>query len=632
MEISARQYKIIQILRENVVPVSGELLCHRLGVSARTLRYEISSLNSLAGCRFIRSGSQGYYINAELDSSDIFDSIQIVDFENGINWMCIKILDKGELSVYDLEEYFSKSTSAILNALPGIEKLMRRFDLKLVKKGQRLRVEGRESDQRRLIMHSFFFNGGVDDSFEEDTDRYFHLLVPDVIHDLVDEVLEQQNIQIDDIYRRNVVLIIAVTLERIRQRHPIEMTPVFPEGSLETEKRFIDEVLEKAGKLAAIEISDDERRFLYQSVLALIRMDERRAGGSYIGGRGEEEFRKVLTEILNDTFAHFHIQCEYQGIIDSFVLHVFYLIVRYRTNSFFRNDITSSLRHSHPFVYEVSVYLASRLEEEFQIRVPHEEIGLLAIYLGPVMTQGQEDASSHVILVCPDYNGVREMIRQKLLLFFGAQINIVREVASYYQIGPEEEYDFVISVLGKQKTLKDVVYISPLMGQREFEKIEARLPAIAKRKEIEDIDQCFRRYLTKEHFFYGSSFETGLQVLEFLDEGLRRENIVPEDYLADVLRREKLSSTAFFNQVAVPHALEVKAKATCLVYYCSEKPIDWFGTPVHLVLLIANRGYDREFSRLFEILYEIIVNGELLYRIQKCRTYDQLMDFLLSLV
>ncbi len=53
---------------------------------------------------------------------------------------------------------------------------------------------------------------------------------------------------------------------------------------------------------------------------------------------------------------------------------------------------------------------------------------------------------------------------------------------------------------------------------------------------------------------------------------------------------------------------------------------------MHLVLLIANRGYDREFSRLFEILYEIIVNGELLYRIQKCRTYDQLMDFLLSLV
>ena len=57
MLISTRQYTIIKTLRENVVPLAGDILCHRLDLSPWTLRYEISNINSLAKCRFIRSGS-----------------------------------------------------------------------------------------------------------------------------------------------------------------------------------------------------------------------------------------------------------------------------------------------------------------------------------------------------------------------------------------------------------------------------------------------------------------------------------------------------------------------------------------------------------------------------------------------
>lgn len=632
MIITMREYEIMKKIRDNITPVSAELLCNSLDISQRTLRYEVSILNGAAKEQFILSGSQGYYISSEIDLTDLFGEIEIEDFEHGVNWMCIKILDKGDLSVSDLEERFLKSTSAVRNALKKIEEEMSRFDLHLEKKGNNLRVLGKESDQRRMIMHAFFFDNKTEGRVDENTERYFHAIVPDITQELIEETMAEQQLEIGDIYLRNIVLLIAVSVERIRQGHEMEDIETEADCLTEIERSFIDSVAEKIQKFANIAISMPERNFLAQSVLGLLCAENATEKAEYIAGYNQSTFRKILTEALQSTFSHYHITCDYSKIMDSFALHVFYLLARVQTNSFFKNDITGALQHTHPVVYEASIYLASKLENNFQIKIPKEEIGLLALYVGPLMEREWDERRIHVILVCPQYNGIREMLCRKLKLFFEAQLIIKKTVSSYEQIELDEEYDFIISVIERQKSLKNIVYVTPLMGANEFEKIEKKMAKILKKKGMEELERCFRSYLKKQHFFYNEPYRTGTEVLSFLAKKLTEEDAVPEGYLEDVIKREKLASTAFFNQVAVPHALEMKAKETNLLYYYSKEPIEWFGNSVHLVLLLASKGYDQEFSKLYGILFDVILEEEMCLKIQKCQTYEELMKFILDRV
>lgn len=64
-----------------------------------------------------------------------------------------------------------------------------------------------------------------------------------------------------------------------------------------------------------------------------------------------------------------------------------------------------------------------------------------------------------------------------------------------------------------------------------------------------------------------------------------------------VYERERLSATAFNDIVAIPHTLGMPAERTSIAVASFEEPIDWAGTPVRLVLLVAFSAKDRNLFR-----------------------------------
>lgn len=165
-----------------------------------------------------------------------------------------------------------------------------------------------------------------------------------------------------------------------------------------------------------------------------------------------------------------------------------------------------------------------------------------------------------------------------------------------------------------------------------MKKIELRIAAIFRKRSINVLENEFKKLLKPEYFFYDDKEINGITLLDELCNKLYKDRIVSNDYLEDVIKREKLSSTAFYNQIAIPHALTIKSKENRLVYFYNETPIDWFGNKINLVLLFANKGFDDEFHKLYNLIFDVIINEDLLIRMQKCKTYDQLMRFLVSIV
>src|SRR5699024_12679762 len=63
---------------------------------------------------------------------------------------------------------------------------------------------------------------------------------------------------------------------------------------------------------------------------------------------------------------------------------------------------------------------------------------------------------------------------------------------------------------------------------------------------------------------------------------------VHKNFIKDVIKREKMSSTAFNNIVAVPHSLHMDASSSCISIYIPEHPIKWGNSDnIRLIALIA---------------------------------------------
>ena len=92
--------------------------------------------------------------------------------------------------------------------------------------------------------------------------------------------------------------------------------------------------------------------------------------------------------------------------------------------------------------------------------------------------------------------------------------------------------------------------------------------------------------------------------------------MIDQDYIERAVAREQLSSTAFTDALAVPHALKMTAGRTVLSVGVADGSIRWGDTRVQFVVLVAFSEEDREaFQTIFEQLVEVFNERDSVQRI-----------------
>ena len=94
-------------------------------------------------------------------------------------------------------------------------------------------------------------------------------------------------------------------------------------------------------------------------------------------------------------------------------------------------------------------------------------------------------------------------------------------------------------------------------------------------------------------------------VIRLLGDRLISAGVVDDDYVTGALDRERMSSTAFTDLLAVPHAMTMSASRSAIAIAIDEHPIEWGGASVHVVALIAFAEDGRaEFQAVFDQFVE----------------------------
>lgn len=110
--------------------------------------------------------------------------------------------------------------------------------------------------------------------------------------------------------------------------------------------------------------------------------------------------------------------------------------------------------------------------------------------------------------------------------------------------------------------------------------------------------------------------------------------LIGDDYVENTILRERMSSTAFTDALAVPHALQMTAQRTAIAIGVADGSVAWGEGRVQVVALAAFSESDRTaFQTVFEQLVEVFSERDSVQRIvRRGTTFEALLDELVAVI
>lgn len=628
-ELSIRQSSLIKLLTENTKEMTSQSLTRLLTISSRTLRYEIKNINQIFNNTIIASNKNGYFIVNKTSITDLFKNVKINDFQESKRMITITLLNNELINIYDLEEQCYVSSSTIMNIIKEINDEFSIYSISFQRKGDYIYTIALE-ENKRAALASFIQNQANVSSIDIlYFDHYFTHFNLENLQGIVMECLEELQIEIDYIYLKNIIINLAVALQRILDGYSIEVKELNEEEIRKSsEYLFIKNFADKVNKKFSILIKAEDFVCMKNSI-----------AGSFID-KNKNELETILSDtaftnkiknILNNTFDHFRLTVDYTSFFENFVFHVHYLLIRSRSFSFFENDIFHNLKSTHPYIHSVAVYITYLIEKTFIVKISTDEIGLIAIYLGNVIDDIITYDYAKVICIFPNYTALGNKFLLELKNKLN-QIEFIKTVSTYHQIPKDLEYDFIISTVKNEYILDNVLYVSPLITPREIRMIEKKSMEVFKRNKAKVIAKHLLSHLDEDLFFYNAPYNKDKEILQLIFNQLVQSNIASMELYEDIIRREEISSTVYYSKFAISHSLNCCSKENKVVYFYHEKPFRWFNEKINLLLVLPTTNFGEDFSHIFKVLFDTLSDNDFYLSLTRNKSYKELITYLKSIL
>lgn len=627
MALTERQDVLLQLLGEMERPIPGADLAALLGVSVRTVRYDIQHINQSSLADLVVADNNGYRI-ARAAMSQYLASVgegraQISNRER----ILIYLTRHPVTDVYDvMRDCYVSETLARAELLHIAQDLTGR-DLTVRVRGARVTLEGSEAAVRRLIGRM------VRSAMDTAVGRNEHIAnhFPDIdiaqVREAVTMTLARHHIDLSDIHLDTLVVNLAIFLQRYN----------FPLGVSDYR------ITSRMPALDAVALSILEALVaLYpQRVLAPVdRQAARDAIIVAINGHHPDAPAQGVDEVLHDTvrtciedtigvFSLMIPLDKRPKLFSALAEHIARLTIRDKVLPYNHNGLRESLRSRSPLLYDAAVYLADRLFQTLGLLFPDDEIALLAINLGLYIVPATDQAHrTTAVLVCPRYRTLQDLLLSTLMQRFADRLHIIDVVATDRE-AVEQNSELVLSTLAGEERHGGLVRISALLADEDITAIDTALVAAAQQHQQRRLSRAMGRFMHPSLFFADVDLSSQDEVIAFLCERLRAQGAVADNFESSVQRREAYSPTAFARRFAVPHAMDFVALRTSVCILIPRKPISWGDADVSLVMLLAINADDYdEFENFYQPLIRLLYEPQRFAELQKTRTFEGFVSYL----
>jgi lichenan operon transcriptional antiterminator len=153
--------------------------------------------------------------------------------------------------------------------------------------------------------------------------------------------------------------------------------------------------------------------------------------------------------------------------------------------------------------------------------------------------------------------------------------------------------------------------VSPFPTEDDLERVRAEVARLRRGRRRARLPSTLSRTIGPDLFVRGVGGREREDVIRLLGERLIAAGVIDDAYVAGALERERMSSTAFTDLLAVPHAMTMSASRSAIAIAIDEHPVEWGDANVHVIALIAfAEGGRAEFQAMFDQFVEAFSEPE----------------------
>ncbi|WP_301094627.1 BglG family transcription antiterminator [Faecalibaculum rodentium] len=601
--MNARQEKIIELLRESGGWMKGKDIALVMGVSTRTIRNDVETINaSLTGAAIESSFQLGYHLKTQEAPVSRAKSVIPQTPEERRSFILKQLLRHRDININDLPEKVCVSLFTIESDLRVIRQwLADSSNLRLESGRNRIRLVGEEAAKRRL--YKFLLSQEVEENFlNMDT---LNELYPDFdlteIRDLLAECEKRHGIEIRETAQSMVLMHVGIALTRVLNFNPMERVEALKDLQETPQYQAAREFWDKIARRFQVTAPEPEI-----SQLALLFMGK--GSGNYykadtIPVNGKEiSLEDLTTAMLEEVRKLYGVDLTTDSKLqEGLSLHLRGLLQRLRDRTQVDNVYLEELRWRFPLIYDMGVTASRKLHEILGIQLDPNEIGFLALHLGAAYTIHRKPSKYRAVVVFPSDQALATVVIEKIRRQFQDRMDVVAVLDAYEKKRVEDlNPDLILTTLPLDHGLNvPTVQLSVFYSQENESQIFQQLNRLDKNRQKDIFQHRIRELIKPEYFLETLDASDSEDVIRKMCQPLVKAGCIPPEYADAVLEREGYAPTSFAAGFALPHALNVTIRESAISVAHLDHPLQWGDHSVDFVLLLAIREEDRELLGIF---------------------------------
>jgi len=602
--------------------VTAASLADYLGVTPRSVRTYVAALNArVPDGVVVESGAQGYRAGAAARAAQREGAVEPGTPRDRFHQLVRRLLEsETPLDVHDTADEIYVSSATIEADLARVRSFIGGSGLSLERQGSRVWLQGSELAHRRLLsrlvhdqteMESLDFPALMrvlgEGSIGADVYARFKT-------DLVD-ALGGLGYFVNEYAIADVLMHVAIAADRIARGR----TVATGSGQPREDEVVIGGVLDElAQRHLGLRFGDGDREFLTAVVLSRVVAPRGDSVQALARQRVSPEVEQAVLDACAAAAAEFLIDLSGEDFTWRLILHVQNLVERVANAAWSRNPLTRTLKASYPMIFEVAVYIATRLRDRLGIPLVDEEIAYIAMHVGARLEASRtDDAPPTATIVCPGYHDLHSLLRSSVDRSLGKSIQVVRVETRADPDWDAMDSDLILTTIAPPRRSDRIVSIPLFLTDADVERVHAAAMRVRRTRRLARLRAELEKYFAPRSFVRDLDADAGEEaIIRRLGALLVAEGVIDDGYVEASIERERMSSTAFTESLAVPHSLSMTATRTAIAVGMADRPIPWGEWRVQVVVMVAFSESDRAaFQTVFEQLVEVFSERDSVQRL-----------------
>ncbi|MEZ2584377.1 transcription antiterminator [Kluyvera intermedia] len=618
-----RLAQLFSLLQNETLP--QDELAQRLSVSTRTVRADITALNSLLipyGAQFVLTRGSGYQLVIDDPSryqtlEDATPKPQAIprSGQDRIAFLLVRFLTSAfSVKLEDLADEWFISRATLQSDMVDVRERFARYQLTLETRPRHgMKLFGSEVSIRACLtdlLWELSQQGPLNPLIREET---FDASVLAQLEAGLQDILTRHQVRLTDAGERFICLYGAVVTRRVSEGFPL--VDFRAEDVAQNVRDVAHDVAGELQRLAGKPFSAAEEEWLCVHIAARQVQD---VDPGTISADDDEALVNYILRYINQQY-NYNLLEDAQLHAD-LLTHIKTMITRVRYQIMIPNPLLDNIKQHYPMAWDMTLAAVSSWGKYTPYAISENEIGFLVLHIGVGLERHYNigyQRQPKVLLVCDAGNAMARMIEAILQRKY-PQVEVVSTLSQreYEQLEAITE-DFVISTARISEKDKPIVTIAPFPTDYQLDQI-GKLVLVDRTRPF-----MLNKYFDEAHFRVVDATMDQQTLFAELCQQLESEGFVDAEFYDSVVEREAIVSTMLGDGIALPHALGLLAKKTVVYTVIAPDGIAWGDETAHIIFLLAISKSEYEEAMAIYDIFVTFLRERAMTRLAATRSFEE---------